>query len=152
MEERELEAGIFEALQVLNKPLKAREIAKFLKIPAEEREQLREKLKALAREGKLVKLKGAKYALPEKLNLVVGKLCVYREGFGFVDPISGGKGVFVPGRNMAGAMNGDIVAVEIVKEGRDGKKEGKIVSIIERAVKKVVGKVEKSKKTLLRNS
>jgi len=146
MEERELEAGIFEALQVLNKPLKAREIAKFLKIPAEERQQLREKLKALAREGKLVKLKGAKYALPEKLNLVVGKLCVYREGFGFVDPISGGKGVFVPGRNMAGAMNGDIVAVEIVKEGRDGKKEGKIVSIIERAVKKVVGKVEKSKK------
>ena len=146
MEERELEAGIFEALQVLNKPLKAREIAKFLKIPAEEREQLREKLKALAREGKLVKLKGAKYALPEKLNLVVGKLCVYREGFGFVDPISGGKGVFIPGRNMAGAMNGDIVAVEIVKEGRDGKKEGKIVSIIERAVKKVVGRVEKSKK------
>ncbi len=146
MEEKELEAGIFEALHVLNKPLKAREIAKFLKIPVEERQPLREKLKALAKEGKLVKLKGAKYALPEKLNLVVGKLCVYREGFGFVDPISGGKGVFVPGRNMAGAMNGDIVAVEIVKEGKDGKKEGKIVSIIERAVKKVVGKVEKSKK------
>ena len=145
--EKKLEEGIFEALRHFNKPLRAREIAKYLKIPPEERGALREKLKELARNGKLVKLRGSKYALPEKLNLVIGKLCVYREGFGFVDPLEGGKGVFVPGRNMAGAMNGDIVAVEIVKEGRDGKREGKVVSIIERAVKRVVGRVEKSKKS-----
>jgi ribonuclease R len=143
--EKELEKGIFEALNRFNKPLRAREIAKYLKIPPEEREALREKLKELARSGKLVKLRGAKYALPEKLGLVIGKLCVYREGFGFVDPLEGGKGVFVPGRSMAGAMNGDIVAVEVVKEGREGRREGKIVSVIERAVKKVVGRVEKSK-------
>jgi len=143
--EKELERGIFEALEKFNKPLRPREIAKFLKIPAEEREALRAKLKELAKEGKLVKLRGSKYAPPEKLGLVIGKLCVYREGFGFVDPLEGGKGVFVPGRNMAGAMNGDIVAVEIVKEGREGRREGKIVSVIERAVKKVVGRVEKSK-------
>jgi len=137
---------ILEALHKLNKPLKAREIAKFLGIPPEDRELLREKLKEMAKEGKLVKLKGAKYALPEKLNLMVGKLCVYRNGFGFVDPLNGGKGVFVPGRNMAGAMNGDIVAVQIVKETKDGKKEGKIVSVVDRAVKKIVGRVEKFKK------
>ncbi len=141
-----MEEKIFEALHKLNKPLKAREIAKFLGIPPEEREALREKLKEMARNGKLVKLKGAKYALPEKLNLIVGKLCAYKEGFGFVDPLEGGKGVFVAGRNMAGAMNGDIVAVQVVKEGKDGKREGKIVSIIDRAVKKVVGRVEKYKK------
>jgi len=143
--DKELEKGIFEALEKFNKPLRPREIAKYLKIPAEEREALREKLKELAKSGKLVKLRGSKYALPEKLGLVIGKLCVYREGFGFVDPLEGGKGVFVPGRNMAGAMNSDIVAVEIVKEGKEGKREGKIVSVIERAVKKVVGRVEKSK-------
>ncbi|WP_457679093.1 ribonuclease R [Thermovibrio sp.] len=143
--EKELEKGIFEALNRFNKPLRAREIAKYLKIPPEEREGLRAKLKELAKSGKLVKLKGSKYALPEKLGLVIGKLCVYREGFGFVDPLEGGKGVFVPGRSMAGAMNGDIVAVEIVKEGKEGRREGKIVSVIERAVKKVVGRVEKSK-------
>ncbi len=143
--EKELERGIFEALERFNKPLRAREIAKYLKIPPEEREALRSKLKELAKGGKLVKLRGSKFALPEKLGLVVGKLCVYREGYGFVDPLEGGKGVFVPGRSMAGAMNGDIVAVEIVKEGRDGRREGKIVSVIERAVKKVVGRVEKSK-------
>ncbi len=145
--EKKLEEGIFEALRHFNKPLRAREIAKYLKIPPEERGALREKLKELAKNGKLVKLRGAKYALPEKLNLVIGKLCVYREGFGFVDPLEGGKGVFVPGRNMAGAMNGDIVAVEIVKEGKEGRREGKIVSVIERAVKKVVGRVEKSRKS-----
>jgi ribonuclease R len=146
MEYKNLEEGIFKALEKLNKPLKAREIAKFLGIPPEDRQELREKLKELAKEGKLVKLKGAKYALPEKFNLVVGKLCVYREGFGFVDPIDGGRGVFVPGKNMSSAMNGDIVAVEIVKEFPDGRKEGKVVSIIDRAVKKVVGRVEKHRR------
>jgi len=143
--EKALEKGIYEAFHRFNKPLKPREIAKFLGIPAEEREALRTKLKEMAKAGKLVKLRGGKYALPEKMGLVVGKLCVYREGFGFVDPIDGGKGVFVPGRSMGGAMNGDLVAVEIVKEGREGRQEGKIVSIIERAVKKVVGRVEKHK-------
>ena len=143
--EKALEKGIYEAFHRFNKPLKPREIAKFLGIPAEEREALRAKLKEMAKAGKLVKLRGGKYALPEKMGLVVGKLCVYREGFGFVDPIDGGKGVFVPGRSMGGAMNGDLVAVEIVKEGREGRQEGKIVSIIERAVKKVVGRVEKHK-------
>jgi len=142
----DLERGIFEALERFNKPLRAREIAKYLGIPQEDRERLRSKLKELCRQGRLVKLKGARFGLPEKLGLVVGKLCVYREGFGFVDPIDGGgKGVFISSRSMGGAMNGDIVAVEIVKEGREGRKEGRIVSVVERAVKRLVGRVEKSK-------
>ncbi len=141
-----MEEEIFQALRKLNKPLKAREIAKFLGIPPEERESLREELKRLVREGKLIKLKGAKFALPEKLNVVVGKFCAFREGFGFVDPLTGGKGIFIPGRNANGAMNGDIVTAQIVKEVPGGKREGKIISIIERAVKKVVGRVEKLRK------
>ncbi len=144
--ERVDETVIFEALHKLNKPLKTREIAKFLGLLPEKREVLKAKLEELAKNGKLVKLKGAKYALPEKLNLTIGKLCVYKNGFGFVDPLDGGKGVFVPGKNMDGAMNGDIVAVQIVKETKGGKKEGKIVSVIDRAVRKVVGRVEKFKK------
>ncbi|MEO2065999.1 MAG: hypothetical protein ABGX17_05800, partial [Desulfurobacteriaceae bacterium] len=62
--EKELERGIFEALERFNKPLRAREIAKYLKIPPEEREALRSKLKELAKGGKLVKLRGSKFALP----------------------------------------------------------------------------------------
>ena len=141
-----MEEKIFEALRKLNKPLRAREIAKFLGIPAEEREALRRKLKEMVKSGKLIKLKGAKFALPEKLNIVVGKFCAFKEGFGFVDPLEGGKGVFIPGRNVSGAMNGDIVAAQVIKELPGGKKEGKIVSIIERAVKKIVGRVEKLKR------
>ncbi len=141
-----MEEKIFEALRKLNKPLRAREIAKFIGIPADEREALREKLKELVKSGKLIKLRGAKFALPEKLNIVVGKFCAFKEGFGFVDPLEGGKGIFIPGRNVSGAMNGDLVAAQVIKELPEGKREGKVVSIIERAVKKVVGRVEKLKR------
>jgi len=142
VEEKELEDLIFKAFERFGKPLRAREIAKFAGIPAENRADLRRKLKELAEAGKLVKIKGAKFAPPGLLNFTVGKLCVLREGFGFVDPEGGGKGVFVAGRNMAGAMNGDKVVVEILK--KDRRKEGKVVAVLERAVRKVVGKVEKS--------
>jgi ribonuclease R len=143
MEEKELEAGIQKAFQRFKKPLKVREIAKFLGLSKEKREVLRNKVKELSKEGKLVKLKGGKFVPPELLGLIVGKLCVYREGYGFVDPLNGEKGVFIPAKSMAGAMNGDLVAVKVVGEDKRGRREGKIVAIIERGVKKVVGRIEK---------
>jgi ribonuclease R len=137
----ELESKALSALKRSKKPLKLREIAKLLNI--QKREKLKIVLKDLVSKGKIVKLKGATYTLAERVNMVVGKLCVFREGFGFVDPLEGGKGVFVPRRNMAGAMNGDIVTAVISKEEKDGKREGRIVSILKRAITKVVGRIEK---------
>ncbi len=143
----DMENGVISALKKSDKSLKLREIARFLNV--KEREKLKKVLKDLALKGKIVKLKGAVYTLPEKANMMVGKLCVFREGFGFVDPLEGGKGVFVPKRNMAGAMNGDIVTVAITKEAKDGKKEGRITSILKRSITRVVGRVEKHRQRYL---
>ncbi len=142
MEIENLDEKIFETFEKFAKPLRSREIAKHLGIPVQDRKALRERLKELVKEGKLIKLKRGRFAPPEKLGYVIGKLMLFKEGFGFVDPLEGGKGIFIPPRALGSAMNGDIVAVKVKQ--KSGRKEGEIVSIVKRAVEKVVGKVEKS--------
>ncbi len=76
--------------------------------------------------------------------LIAGRVSVHRDGFGFVipdKPIEGIKGdLFLPPDAAAKAMHGDRVAARITRFGRDGRAEGDIVRIIERAHTTVVGK------------
>ena len=76
-------------------------------------------------------------------KLIPGRLCVHREGYGFVipdTPIEAIQGdIFLPPGAAAKAMNGDRVAVRITRFGRDGRAEGEIVRILERAHTTIVG-------------
>ena len=130
---------ILRILEKEEKGLKEEEISEKLSLNKENTKEILEHLKSL---GKIIKYKN-KYILPEKKNWIVGKLTLYREGFGFVDPLDGkGKGIFIPASQVNFAMDGDIVAV-VAKDLPDGRKEGKIVEILERKKDKIVGKVEK---------
>jgi ribonuclease R len=80
-----------------------------------------------------------------KLKLISGRLSVHRDGFGFVTPdhpVPGIDGdIFLPPGAAAKAMHGDRVVVRIVRfNERDGRAEGDIANIIERAHTTVVGK------------
>ena len=58
----------------------------------------------------------------------------------------GDKDVFIPSSFINGAMNGDRILVQVTREDQKGKKrEGEVVSILERANKKIVGVFEESK-------
>lgn len=62
-----------------------------------------------------------------------------KRGFGFVCP-NNVDDVFVSGRDMNGAMNGDIVRVKARENNRRrGAFEGNIIKIIERSCQYVVG-------------
>jgi len=74
-----------------------------------------------------------------KSMIVEGKLMKNKRGFGFVCP-NNGDDVFVSGRDMNGAMNGDIVRVKARENNRRrGAFEGNIIKIIERSCQYVVG-------------
>ena len=47
--------------------------------------------------GTIYRVKGQRYAIPEKINLKVGLLQVTRDGDGFVVSDDGSRDVFVPG-------------------------------------------------------
>ena len=74
-----------------------------------------------------------------KSMIVEGKLMKNKRGFGFVCP-DNGDDVFVSGRDMNGAMNGDIVRVKARENHRRrGAYEGNIIKIVERSCQYVIG-------------
>ena len=85
----------------------------------------------------IYRTKKENYMLFKNSHLKIGKMMVHRKGYGFVD-IEGDEDVYVALANMNGAIHGDKVVVEITsKKGLD--LEGRIVKIVERKLKRMVG-------------
>ena len=120
-------------------PLKAKELARHLDLPTRDYREFKDFLRGLERQGLVYRVKGQRYALPEKINLKVGLLSTTRNGDGFVKSEGGGRDIFVPGSLLESAMDGDRVVVRI--EGRPSGRnpEGRIIKILERAHPTVVG-------------
>ena len=76
-------------------------------------------------------------------NLIKGRLVAHRDGYGFVvpdAPIANVDGdLFIPPQAIGDAMNGDRVLARIESRRPDGRAEGRIVQIAERAHPTVVG-------------
>ncbi len=76
-------------------------------------------------------------------NTVTGRLIGHRDGYGFVvpdAPLAGnGLDVFVPAVGMASAMHGDRVEARILRADARGRLEGRILRVLERAQRTVVG-------------
>jgi ribonuclease R len=127
-----------------DRPLLLREVLQRFGLSKEARRKLRDQFRDLIEEGKVVKIRGNRYGLPEKMNLVIGKLKCHPDGFGFVIPeAEGGADIFISPRNLKEAMHGDRVVARVESIRKKGK-EGKIIRILERGLRKVVGKFMKA--------
>jgi len=136
---------ILELMEEEDRPLLVREILRHLGLRAEERQKTRDLLKELAEEGKVVRIRGNRYGLPSKMNLVVGKVKCHPDGYGFVIPETAGEGdIFIGPRNLKEAMHGDRVVARVESVRKKGR-EGKVIRILERQFHKVVGKFMKAK-------
>jgi ribonuclease R len=62
-------------------PASVWELVQVLKVPREERATFRRHLKGLAADGLLIQVLGSRYGLPEKMDLVVGRLETHTGGF-----------------------------------------------------------------------
>jgi ribonuclease R len=135
-------SDILELLQQhASRPLSLREIQDTLDLRAAERKALGKTLKDLVKEGSLVQLKGGRFALPKKVNLVVGRLTVHRDGYGFVSPADGRRDdLFIPARHIRPAMHGDLVVARLEHSIRSGRPEGRVIRVEERAHRLVVGR------------
>ena len=127
--------------QHASRPLSLREIQDTLDLSAGERKALGKALKDLVKEGSLVQLKGGRFALPKKVNLVVGRLSVHRDGYGFVLPADGGRDdLFIPARHIRPAMHGDLVVARLENSIRSGRPEGRVIRVEQRAHRLLVGR------------
>jgi ribonuclease R len=129
------------------RPMDIQELVSVFEINGDEYRAFKKALKSMEKEGTIIRTQKDKFALPEKLGLVAGKLQAHSKGFGFLIPDKEGeKDVFLPSSFINGAMNGDKILVRVTREDKDGKKrEGEVVQIIERSNAKIIGIYEDSK-------
>jgi len=128
-------------------PATARELTRTLRIPREEVPAFKRQLKALVASGDLLQVRGNRFGLPDKMDLVVGRLSVNTGGFGFVVPeipdAAQGKSqdLYIPSGHLAEAMHGDRVVARIERHTEKGL-EGRIIRVLERAHATIVGRFE----------
>lgn len=128
------------------RPMSAEELAKAFQIDRKQIGEFLSIIDEMEEEGLIFKTSKEKYGLPEKMNLVIGKLQGHQKGFGFVIPDDEKlMDVFIPAENINGAMHNDRVVARIVKAATPAKTaEGEIIKILKRANTRVVGTFEKN--------
>ncbi|WP_183352820.1 ribonuclease R [Geomonas silvestris] len=124
-------------------PVPYRQLLKMLGVArGQERNRLDEMLDTLLEAGEIVKLPGRIYALPGAAGALRGKLSMHRDGYGFVMAEDGSGDLYVPARYLRDYMNGDLVEAQVVSVRRDGKREGRVTSLVQRGVTSIVGRFE----------
>src|SRR5471032_2171871 len=117
-------------------PTTARELARLLQVPRDERLPFKRQLKSLVDSGDLVQVRGNRFGLPDKEDLVAGRLQTNPAGFGFVVPDLAKPGdkqdIYIAAANLTEAMNGDRVLVRVERQTERGL-EGRIVRVVSRA-------------------
>ena len=125
----------------ISRPMKISELSKHLGITDAEHREFRNRIKDMAAQGSLVKIRGGRYGLPDEMNLITGTLHGHPNGFGFVIPDKhhDTNDVFVHRKSMNEAMHQDHVVVRVESEKEPGRPEGRVIKILQRNTPNLVG-------------
>jgi len=125
-------------------PMKEKELAVFLQVAREDREELREILRQLLAEGKLMLTARGKY---QKSNgrVLTGTFISNTKGFGFVEIEGREEDLYIPEDKTGGAFHQDTVEVVLLPENTGKRQEAQVVRIIARGMSQVVGTYDGSR-------
>src|SRR6266567_150969 len=132
------------------RPLNKIDIGRKLDLIASERIALRKILRELERAGEIARIRKNRYVLPAEADLMAGKLSIHPAGYGFLSPEKSGEpDVFIAAENIGTAMHGDRVVARISPEAPSrrikGRREGRVIRILERAHNTIVGTLQRSR-------
>ena len=131
-------------LQVMSEaegPVLFDELAEFLGLNEEiDVESLRRRVKAMVRDGQVVRNRRGAYLPADRGDLVRGRIIGHPDGFGFLVPDEGGGDLFLSARQMRSLMHGDRALVRVIGIDRRGRKEGALVEVLERHNTQAVGR------------
>ena len=130
----------------MDHPASLKQLLQALEVPREERATFKRHLSGLVAAGHLVEIRGERFGLPDRMNLVVGRVSTNPRGFAFVEPEpphgEGPASIFIAGANLNQAMHGDRVVVRVERAPEGEKAEGRIVRLLERGSSSVVGRYD----------
>ena len=137
---------MMQTLEAAACPMSESALAAQLAINEDEQIAFERRIRAMEREGQLMRNRKGALILPNKADLVACRVEGHPDGFGFARPeTSVGRDksadIFLDNRQMEKALHGDRVLVRVTGTDRRGRPEGSIVEVTERANTEVVGRV-----------
>ncbi len=144
--QRRAQDKILQVFRQAQHPLLPEEVMTLLRRRRAQLPDLEEQLQELIRAGELVALEGGRYGLTAAMNLVVGRISVHPDGFAFVTPEEAPDrtDIFINPGNLKEAWHGDKVVVRLEPKGRRGKKEGRVIRVVERRRRRLVGLLQET--------
>ncbi|MCT8546428.1 ribonuclease R [Glaesserella parasuis] len=131
---------ILQTIRNYDAPMSREELLEAFHLYDEERQEaVRRRLRAMENDGQLVFTKKKRYALPEKMDLIKGTVIGHRDGYGFLQ-VEGDDDWFIPNSQMIRVMHGDFVLAQPNGIDRRGRKEVRIVRVLEARKKQIVGR------------
>ncbi|MDQ1911395.1 ribonuclease R [Paenibacillus sp. GD4] len=124
------------------KPMTYSELEKQFGIEsAEEFKAFLKLLNELESEGLIMRTRNDRYGVPERMNLIRGRLQAHAKGFGFLIPEDRDHpDVYIHANDMNTAMNGDTILVRVTsKSPAGGRLEGEVVRVVSRGNTQIVG-------------
>lgn len=125
-------------------PMKEKELAVFMQVKPEDREEFKRVLDSLLEEGRIALTKRGRYIQPEEKEMT-GVFTSHAKGFGFVSVDGVEEDFFIPEGCVHDAFHGDTVKIRILPGKRGQRTEAEIIEIVARAFTQVVGTYEQSK-------
>ncbi len=98
------------------------------------------RLRAMERDGQLHRNRRGLYGLPQKMDMVRGRVIGHPDGFGFLVPDEDGEDLFLPPQVMRSVMHGDRVMARVTGVDQRGRREGTVIEVLERARTQLVGR------------
>ncbi|TXI77818.1 MAG: ribonuclease R [Dokdonella sp.] len=132
---------ILQVLEEQARPVALDALCLLLDVEDVEREAFLRRLAAMEREAQLLRTRKGSYLLPERANLIAGRVEGHPDGYGFLVPDDAGDDLFLEARQMSKVLHGDRALVRVVGVDRRGRREAVIVEVLSRANRRVVGRV-----------
>ena len=131
-------------LQVLAEkgiPVEQEDLCALLQIEHHEEELFTRRLRAMERDGQIMRNRKRAICVVDKLDLIKGKVQGHPDGFGFLIPDDGSADMVLSAKEMHKALHGDTVMVRAGGEDRRGRREASIVEVLEHGNTRVVGRL-----------
>ena len=125
-------------------PMKEKELAAFLQVAKEERDELRTILQELLAEGELMLTSKGRY-MKSNGKVLTGTFISNVKGFGFVEIEGHEEDLFIPEKYTGGAFHHDTVQVSLLPGSQGKRQEAQVLRIIARGMTQVVGTYERTR-------
>ncbi|MEW5889630.1 MAG: ribonuclease R [Pseudomonadota bacterium] len=122
-------------------PMTFEQIVNALDVKPFEFDAFERRLGAMEREGQVLRNRRGAYLIPDKADLIHGRVVGHPDGFGFLVPDDGSPDLFLGPKEMDKVLHGDRAIVSVAGLDRKGRREAKIVEVLERANHKLVGRL-----------